>query len=121
MESKRQQKFGKLIQKDISAILQKETSDLVQGSLVTISIVKMTPDLGVAKVYASVFPEADHPRVIGLLNENVSRIRNYLGRKIKNQVRKVPELQFFFDDMNVESAKVEKLFDNLHIPPAEEE
>lgn len=97
-ESTRQQKVGRQIQKDISEIFTKECADLVQGSMVTVTIVRMSPDLGYAKVYLSVFPFDRSAVVMNSVTENEWRIRKALGARIRNQLRVVPELTFFLDD-----------------------
>ena len=121
MESKRQLKFAKLIQKDLGDIFQKEMPGLANGSLITVTIVRMTPDLGEAKIYLSIFPETKREQVLEKVNEQKSAIRNLLGRRIKNQVRKIPVLDFFSDDTQEEVDKINKLFKEIDIPPADEE
>lgn len=122
MESKRQQKFSKLIQKDLSEIFQRDISDLLEGNFVTITVVRMSPDLGVAKVYCSILIAPDPKKIVKTLNENKSVIRNILGRRIKNQVRVIPDLIFFMDDTGEHAADMDKLISGLDIPePSEDE
>ena len=96
METTRQQKVSKQIQKDIADIFQKEGSHLVRGLLVT--TVRVSPDFGYAKIYVSVFPFDKHPELLKTLEENNWFIRRQLGQRIRNQLKVVPELQFFLDD-----------------------
>lgn len=98
MESTRQQKIGKQILKDLSDILQKEAAPLVRGILVSVTLVRMSPDYSLAKVYISVFPFEKSEAVKEILTENVSMIRGALGSRVKNQLRHVPEIAFYIDD-----------------------
>ena len=97
-ESKRQLKVGKLLQTDLAEIFQRELSSLLGNkALVTITKVRVTPDLGIARVYLSIFND-DADTLLQTINEHNKNIRFKLGLKIKNQVRAVPQLQFFIDD-----------------------
>lgn len=98
METTRQQKVAKQIQKDISDILTKEAASLVRGKMITVTRVRVSPDLSIAKVYVSVFPFARNPEVMEALEENNWMIRKALGARIKHQLKQVPELSFFLDD-----------------------
>ncbi len=98
MENTRQQKVAKQIQRDIADILQREGAHLVRGLLVTVTTVRISPDLGYAKVYVSVFPFEQHQALLATLEENNWFIRRQLGQRIRNQLKVVPELQFFIDD-----------------------
>ena len=98
MENTRQQKVAKQIQKDIAEIFQKEGAHLVRGLLVTVTTVRVSPDFGYAKIYVSVFPFEQHEALLRTLEENTWLIRRELGRRIRNQLKNIPELQFFLDD-----------------------
>ena len=98
MENTRQQKVAKQIQKDIADIFQKEAAHLVRGLLVTVTTVRVSPDLNYAKIYFSIFPFDKSAEVMRTLEENNWMIRRALGQRIRNQVKSVPELQFFLDD-----------------------
>ena len=97
-ESTRQQKISSLIRRDISDIFLKEARDLVQGALVSVTIVRVSPDLIFAKIYLSVFPYAKADEIVNRLTENVWLIRRALGQRVRNQLRIVPELDFRLDD-----------------------
>jgi ribosome-binding factor A len=97
-ESTRQQKISSLIRRDISDIFLKEARDLVQGAMVSVSIVRVSPDLSFAKIYLSVFPYAKAEEIVERLTENVWLIRRALGQRVRNQLRIVPELDFRLDD-----------------------
>ena len=98
MENTRQQKVAKQIQKDIAEIFQREGAHLVRGLLVTVTTVRISPDFGYAKIYVSVFPFEQHKALLATLEENNWFIRRQLGQRIRNQLKNVPELQFFLDD-----------------------
>ncbi len=97
-ESTRQQKVARQIQKDISDILAKEAAGLLKGVLVTVTTVRVSPDLSFAKVYMSVFPFDKAPQAMKTLEENNWMVRKALGTRIRNQLRIVPELAFVLDD-----------------------
>lgn len=97
-ESTRQQKVGRLIQKEIGDILLKEGAELVKGVMVTVTAVRVSPDLSYAKAYFSIFPFNKNQEVMTALNSANKQIRGILGRRVKTQLRIVPSLAFFLDD-----------------------
>lgn len=97
-ESKRQIQVAGIIQKELAKVLQFKFNGLVPGRLLTITGVKMTPDLGLAKIYISIFPSTNGQDIVKEINKNVSKIRYELGNAIRNDVRRVPELIFYLDD-----------------------
>jgi ribosome-binding factor A len=120
-ESKRQLKFSKLIQEEISDIYQRRFQGSFAGSLVTISDVEMSPDLGFAKIFVSVFPSAQTGTVMEKLNEDKSQIRGDLGRRIGKNVRIIPEIAFFSDPTAEEADRIDKIIDDLVIPPKKDQ
>ncbi|MBA7566250.1 30S ribosome-binding factor [subsurface metagenome] len=96
--STRQNKVSKQIQKDIADILLHHRDDMAHGKMLTVTNVRITPDLGIAKIYISVFPSAGSNEYIQLLNERRNMFRNELGRKLRHQLKKVPEINFYLDD-----------------------
>lgn len=120
MESKRQQKVGRQIQKDLGDIFQREAQHLVNGAFVTVTGVRMTPDLGIARAYLSFLPEKKKDLLFEGIQENVKFIRQKLGERVRHQLRIVPELQFYLDDTAEYAAKMDALFANIVIPPAED-
>ncbi len=97
MESKRLQKIERLIQKDLGEIFLVQTKAM-SGVLVSVTRVRVSPDLGLAKVYLSVFPSEKGKEILDAINLNKKAIRFELGQLEKNQLRKIPELAFFLDD-----------------------
>lgn len=108
-ESTRQQKVGRLIQREIGDMLLKEAAGFVTGAMVTVTQVRVSPDLGYAKVYFSVFPFARNPEIMDRLNAANKQIRLELGRRVKSQLRIVPELAFFLDDSMEYVEKIDNL------------
>jgi ribosome-binding factor A len=105
----RQEKLGKQLMRDMADIIDAATRQWFPQVLVTVMEVKLTPDLGLAKVYLSIF-NADHPeKVLEQLNSEKGKIRHYLAVKIKNQVRKIPELAFFVDNRLDKAARIDEL------------
>ncbi|WP_296006335.1 30S ribosome-binding factor RbfA [uncultured Alistipes sp.] len=98
MENTRQQKIAKQIQKDVAEIFQKEGAALVRGSLVTVTAVRVSPDFGYAKIYVSIFPFERSQELMKELEQNNWFVRRALGQRIRNQLKSVPEIQFFLDD-----------------------
>ncbi len=97
METTRQSKIARLIQKDLSNIFQNQTRQM-RGVLVSVSVVRVSPDLSIAKVYLSVFPSSRAQEIINNVNENMKQIRYELGNLERHQLRIIPELKFFIDD-----------------------
>jgi ribosome-binding factor A len=121
MESKRQQKFGRQIQKDLSEIFQQDFKEITGKGMMTITDVKVSPDLSSARVYLS-FLLIDQPlKVVEALEENNKSIRNVLANKIRHQVRIIPHISFFLDDTAEYAAKIDALFEGLVIPPASDD
>lgn len=115
-ESKRQLKVSKLLQKDLGEIFQQDKRGILQGAFVSIADVKMSPDLSIARVYISMMLVKDKEVLIDKINERKSEIRRILGNKIGKQVRIVPDLQFFVDEVEESAMKLDKLIDELNIP-----
>ena len=98
METTRQQKISKQIQKDSAEIIQREFSFQLRGILVTVTTVRISVDLAYAKIYVSVFPFEKAQSTLAFLEEQNRAIRGALGNRMRNQVKSIPELQFFIDD-----------------------
>ncbi|MBR5150383.1 MAG: 30S ribosome-binding factor RbfA [Bacteroidaceae bacterium] len=97
MDSTRQSKIARLIQKELSDIFLKMTKE-TRGVMVSVSIVRVSPDLGIAKAYLSVFPSAKGQEIVETLNNNSKGIRFELGNRVRHQLRIIPELRFYIDD-----------------------
>lgn len=121
METKRQQKVGRQIQKDLGEIFQKDAQHLIIGSFITITSVHVTPDLGIARAYLSFLPDKNKKFLLETIQENTKFIRQKLAERVRHQLRIVPHLQFYLDDTAEYAAKMELLFSDLVIPPEEPE
>ena len=97
-ETTRQQKVARQIQKDLAEIIRLRGMAAYDGAMLTVSGVKITPDLALAKVYVSIFPSAKATDVMEQLQNETSRLRGELGRRVSKQLRIVPELVFYLDD-----------------------
>ena len=98
MDSTRQQKFSRLIQKEIAEIFQFDTKGKFGNIMITVTQVRVSPDLGVAKIYVSLFPVKEKDEMLDLIKKNTSEIRGLLGKRIRHQSRVIPELVFYIDD-----------------------
>lgn len=96
-ESTRQLKVAKEIQKDMAEIIRSKGMAAFQGALVSVSGVKISPDLSVSKIYVSVFPSEKAQAVMSILEENSRSLRGELGSKVGKQLRIVPEITFYLD------------------------
>jgi ribosome-binding factor A len=94
----RQLKISKQIQKDMAEILQPHVQSIAPGRMLTVTEVTITPDLGLARIHVSVFPSQKGNEYIILLNNSKSQYRNELGKKLRHQLKKIPEIQFVLDD-----------------------
>lgn len=97
METTRQQKINRLIQKELGDIFLKDTRQL-KGVLISISNVRISPDLGTAKIYLSIFPSDKSKELLANIKLNVKKIRYDLGLALGKQLRIIPELMFYLDD-----------------------
>jgi ribosome-binding factor A len=97
MDTTRQQKINRLIQKELSEIFRKQTQQM-RGVLVSVSTVRVSPDLGLAKVYLSIFPSEQGKDILTNIKTNVKALRFELGQKVGKQLRVIPELSFYLDD-----------------------
>jgi len=120
MDSKRQQKFARLIQKDLGDIFQKETRDLFEGAFITVTEVKVSPDLGIARVYLSFMLAKNKTLLLESVQDQGKTIRQRLANRIRHQVRVIPELHFYLDETADYAARMDEIISNLHIPPADE-
>ena len=120
MESKRQQKFASQIQKDLSEIFQKEMRSTFGNAFVTITDVKVTPDLALARLYLSFMLAPNKQMLLDDIREKSKQIRAILGNKIRHQVRIIPELEFYLDDTAEYAAKMTSIIEKLDIPPLKE-
>ncbi|MGV8092369.1 MAG: 30S ribosome-binding factor RbfA [Mangrovibacterium sp.] len=98
MESTRQQKINRLLQKELADIFQRESKTMFMGVMISVTVVRITPDLSIARVHVSIFPGDNKKEVLKEIRIANPRIRGILGRRIGKQLRIVPELEFYIDD-----------------------
>ena len=96
-ESTRQQKIGRQLQRDLAEIIRSKGMAAFNGAMVTVSEVRVSPDLSVAKVFVSIFPSAKAEEIMKIIQDSVKQIRGELGRLVGKQLRIVPELVFMLD------------------------
>jgi len=112
MESKRQQKFAGVIQQDLAAIFQREGNSYLPNTMVTITKVRVTPDLAIARIFLSFF-NGNTQLALQTIKQHAAEIRYKLGARIKDQVRIIPQLEFFVDDTSEYVDRMDKIFDKI--------
>jgi ribosome-binding factor A len=117
-ETTRQQKYSKLIQKELSDIFLRDKRGILDNAFVTIAHVRMSPDLSVARIYISMLLVKEKEKVLENITLRKGEIRKALGNRIGKQVRIIPELIFFKDEVEEKATRLDELIKNLNIPPA---
>lgn len=112
METTRQNKIARLIQKELSEIFMLQTK-VMKGVLVTVSVCRISPDMSICRVYLSVFPSAKAEEIIKNINEKAKAIRFELGKRVRYQLRIIPELKFFLDDSLDYIENIDHLLNNV--------
>jgi ribosome-binding factor A len=112
----RQQKYGRLIQKELSDIFFRDKRSILDNAFITVAEVKMSPDLSVAKVFLSMTLAKNKNAILAGINSHKSEIRKALGDRIRNQARIVPELVFVIDEVEENAQRMEELIKSLNIP-----
>ena len=111
----RQQKYAKLIQKELSYIFQRDQRGILDNAFVTIADVRMNPDLSVAKVYISMLLAKEKEKTLVKINRHKGEIRKALGDRIGKQVRIIPELIFYKDELEENASRMDEIIKNLNI------
>jgi len=109
MESTRQKKVSRLIQKELSVIFQTLVSELLGNVMVSVTIVRVSPDLANANIFISIFPVKNPQESLKVIKNNQTIIRKKLGEQVRNQLRIVPYLQFFLDDSAAYAEEIDRL------------
>jgi ribosome-binding factor A len=110
------QKIARLLQKTLGEIFVQETSNLLGNIIVTVTEVRMNPDLGLAKVYLSFILNTNGVDMLAKVEQRKGELRKILGNRVGHKLRRVPELRFYTDDSVVHAAKMHQLLDELYIP-----
>ena len=108
METTREKKISRLIQKELSEIFLLQTKSM-NGVLVSVSAVRISPDMSIARVYLSVFPSERSQEIVKNINDNMKSIRYELGTRVRHQLRIIPELKFFVDDSLDYAERIDEL------------
>jgi len=108
-ESTRQLKVARLVQKELAEYLRARSIELAPGSMISVTMVRVSPDMAQARVYLSVFPSAQSLQVLKTVSESTKSIRYELGKKVGQQLRHIPELHFFLDDSMDYAERIDEL------------
>jgi ribosome-binding factor A len=111
MDTQRQLKVSRLLQRDLGEIFQRESRGKFGGAMITVTKVNVTKDMSIARVYVSLFATKDKEDLLTIIRKHTVEIRFQLGKRIKDQVRQIPELEFFLDDSLDYIESIEKLLD----------
>ncbi|MCF6239908.1 MAG: 30S ribosome-binding factor RbfA [Bacteroidales bacterium] len=109
MEKTRLKKVERLLQKELGTIFQRNTFSEQKNVLVSVTVIRVSTDLSVARIYLSVFPSSNAEEVLKNIIENTGKIKYELGTKVRNQLRKIPDLKFFIDDSLDYANKIDEL------------
>jgi ribosome-binding factor A len=109
MSTLRQNKVSRLLQKEIGELLQRKSHELFPGSIATVTLVQVSPDLSIAKVYLSLYGKINPEEVMKLLLTKRTELRMELSSQVKHQLRIVPDLRFYIDDSYNDVARIEEL------------
>jgi len=120
-ESTRVSKLNRLILKDLASIFQQRGQEMFGDAMISVTEVKTSPDLSIAKCYLSFFNTQEKNQKIKEINLRKSEVRGLLGNKIGKHVRKVPDLIFFLDDTAAYASKMDNLISGLEIPKSEKD
>lgn len=123
MDSKRQLQLGELIKRSFAPVFQEQGPYIYGAAFVTVTSVKVTPDLAQAKIYLSIFNADDKELVLKKVINHTHVLKQALAARIKNQVRRIPQVFFYFDETIDEMYKVDVMFKNLKnmYPPSVQE
>ena len=112
-EGKRQKQIGGLIQEELNKIFQRFGLNMLDGGMVSISSVKITPDLLEARVYLSFFQVADAQEALKKIQEKAREIKRELGNRVRQQLRRIPEVKYFRDDTLDQVFRMEEIFKKI--------
>lgn len=114
METKRQLQVGEQVRRAMSEVLNQEGRYLFDDALVTVTQVKMSPDLGLAKVYVSVYNTDSKQEVVLSLEGEKVRLRQSLAQRLRRHMRRIPDVDFYLDDTLDEMYRLNALFNKMH-------
>lgn len=108
MDSNRMQKINRLVQKELGELFLLEAKKM-PGVLISVTSVRVSADLGIAHAYLSIFPSDKSEEIVNSINENVKSVRYDLGKRLRNQLRVIPDLTFHIDDSLDYMENIDKL------------
>jgi len=114
VESIRQQKVASLLKKELGIIFQRQSRDMFQGAFITVTVVRMSPDMSFARVYLSFLAVKDREALLNSIRSQKSAIRGLLSKAVGKVMRKIPDLNFYIDDSSEYAQEIDKL---LKDPP----
>ena len=109
MSTIRQEKVAALIKRDVGEILMHNNNEYLPGKMLTVTVVRISPDLSFAKVYVSIFPSDNLEGDLAKLKSHEKNVRGKLGKRVKNQLRIVPEIAFYKDDSQDYVERIDEL------------
>ena len=123
MDSKRQLQIGEMMRRHFSPVFQQEGSYIYGQAFVSVSLVKVSPDLSIAKVYLSIFNTDNKEEVLKKIINHTHILKQWLSARIKNHIRRIPQIHFYIDDTTDEMYRVDSLFNQVKTlyPPLQEE
>ncbi len=109
--STRQNKISKLVQREMADIFLKLNKSKYSGKIITVSLVRVTKDMGIARIYLSIYPSQFAQEILSDVQANTKSIRGDLGRRVGKNLRVIPELEFYIDDSLDYIEHIDKLLD----------
>ncbi len=109
MDTNRQQKINRLLQRELGEIFRVEMQPYFPGIMMTVTFIRITPDLSVARVNLSLFPDQHKEETLKKIKAHTAEIRGILGQRVRNQLRIIPRLEFFIDDTLDRVERIEEL------------
>lgn len=113
METKRQRQTAEMLRRHMGSVFLQEGSYIYGDAMVTVTKIKVTPDMGEAKIYLSIFRGGDKDTILKQIRDNISILKRALSARVKNHLRRMPRIQFFLDESLDEVARMDKLFADL--------
>jgi ribosome-binding factor A len=115
MNSRRQEKFARLIQRELGNYFLRDGKKIFGSLIISVTHVIVSPDIGYAKIYVTFLNENDKNKALGLVKAYTREIRMALSSRIRNEVRKIPEIAFFYDDTLDYMEKIDEVFKKLNM------
>jgi ribosome-binding factor A len=113
-ESKRQKQIASLLNEELNDIFRRMSLNMMEGGMVSIAAVKITPDLLEARIYLSLFQVKDHKGILKKFEDRTWEIKKELASRVKQQLRRIPEIKFFIDDTLENAFKMEELLKQIN-------